>query len=110
MIRSLLFLVLLACARGPHGARNPFEEARLVNQSLTATLVKATTAGGYTYLDLTSSDGGRLSLVIMGDVPDGAELQLHAYAELSHFHSKRLNRDFSPLLFGSVTSSRKVVP
>ena len=59
-------------------------------------------AGGYSYVRVDDRDAQRW-VATMGDAPSvDTRVEVQAYAAADDFHSRRLQRDFSRLLFGSV--------
>jgi hypothetical protein len=63
-------------------------------------------AGSYLYLRVRDPAGARHWVATLTSTASAAdEVQVRIFARSEDFHSKRLDRDFSPLLFGTVRSA-----
>jgi hypothetical protein len=63
-------------------------------------------AGQYVYLRLRDATGAETWLVsLAATTPATARVRALAIGRAEHFHSRRLDRDFSPLLFAAVRSA-----
>jgi hypothetical protein len=63
-------------------------------------------AGDYVYLRLRSSNGEQQWLVsLAATTPAESRVRALVIGRAEHFHSRRLDRDFSPLLFAAVRAT-----
>lgn len=93
-------------AAHPPAPGNPFSEhvlpaaeRRWVRGSVTTRLE----AGSYTYLRLREANGAESWLVSLAiSMPRQDRVRALVLGRADHFHSRRLDRDFSPLLFAAV--------
>jgi hypothetical protein len=68
-------------------------------------------AGSYLYLRVRDPAGARHWVATLSSTASAAdEVQVRILARSEDFHSKRLGRDFSPLLFGTVRSAAPATP
>lgn len=81
---------------------NPLLGAEPLDETFSATVRGAWTAGTYTYLDLERPDGQHVNVVTLGVAPHQGIVDVHAFARARHFTSQRLGRRFDDLLFSAV--------
>lgn len=68
-------------------------------------------AGSYLYLRVRDPGGARHWVATLSSTASATdEVQVRVLARSEDFHSKRLGRDFSPLLFGTVRSAAPTTP
>jgi hypothetical protein len=69
-------------------------------------VVSRLAAGQYVYLRLRDATGAETWFVsLAATTPAAARVRALAIGRAEHFHSRRLDRDFSPLLFAAVRSA-----
>ena len=100
--RALWCALFLGCAPVDEVVvTSPLVGATPVEASGTATVAEVLPAGSYTYLRFAESEAG-VWHVISSDAPAvGDQVTYRAFAELTDFHSTRLNRDFPRLVFST---------
>lgn len=82
----------LVNAQQPQGAERAFG----------GTVVERVAAGSYTYVAVATADTTRW-VATLGVAPaPGAEVRVQSFGAANNFHSRRTNRDFARLLFGTV--------
>jgi hypothetical protein len=118
-IITLVVLVALALAAASHllsgspptqavqiAASNPFAEHAVPvaeRSTLRGTVRARLDAGPYAYLRLRQADGGEAWLVsLAATTPKQQRVRAIVLGRAEHFHSRRLERDFNPLLFAAV--------
>ena len=78
--------------------------------SLRGTVVERVPAGSYLYLRVEQPTGTTHWVATLArTAASGPEVDVTVFARSDHFHSRRLERDFDPLLFGAV-SPRQELP
>ncbi len=108
--------LLTACSTGADGTPPPPDAARVNAGSPLAAATpivavfegeveRVLPAGGYTYLEIEGDAGARWVAVMGPGLPAGSRARVDAYAIQHDFHSRRLDRDFAELVFGTVVSS-----
>ncbi|ACY16827.1 hypothetical protein [Haliangium ochraceum] len=110
---SALALLALAHARdsgaharsaGADGASMPRLEA--ADGDFVGTVRERLPAGGYTYMDVRTNTDDSRWVVTLGEGEDaGQRVRVHNLGVRHDFHSARLERDFSLLVFGIVRSA-----
>jgi hypothetical protein len=98
-----------ARSRAPASAApNPFAQHALPaaeRRSLRGTVVTRLDAGSYAYLRVRENSGAEAWLVSLAvTTPKQDRVRALVLGQADHFHSRRLDRDFSPLLFAAVRS------
>lgn len=109
----LLLTLLTACgeprtAPAPPAAPNPFVAHALpaaARRWREGIVIERIPAGPYVYLRLRQSGGESHWLVsLRATTPRGDHVRALIVGQAEHFHSQRLDRDFSPLAFAAVRS------
>lgn len=95
-------------------ASNPFQSHALASKDqhwIAGTVLERVTAGPYVYVRLREDTGDSAWLVSMKALtPSAAEVRALIVGRAEHFHSRRLDRDFRPLLFAAVRSNDTAKP
>ncbi|EPX61855.1 hypothetical protein D187_010474 [Cystobacter fuscus DSM 2262] len=117
MRRTLLILSMLSLlALGGAGwvqtrslGDNPLSRHALApsdQMRLTGFVEERLPAGSYLYLRVRTPDGSRHWVATLSTAASReSAVQVQVFARADDFHSRRLGRDFSPLLFGSVQAA-----
>ena len=101
-------LALTACDRRTpsSSAQNPFASAERVGAAdsrWSGRVLERVNAGSYVYLRIERAGAGPTWVVTAEAIaPDTERVQVRALRKVDHFESKRLKREFAPLVFGIV--------
>lgn len=91
-----------ACTK--HEASNPLTEFGLPNSfELRGQVLERVAAGSYLYLRITDGHTEHWVATLRRTATSDASVNVTVFAQAPHFHSSRLDREFSPLLFGAVS-------
>ena len=117
---ALLSLLLLAC--GPVHATPAPAPAKVVltgppvtiapvagDERFTGRVLERLPAGPYTYLHV-ATDAGPRWVVTMGAAPSVDAVEVRNMGTQTHFHARRLGRDFDELVFGIVAAAPSLTP
>ena len=109
---ALISLSCVACSGSPDDATsapNPFQAHALPSAQrrwLEGRVLERLSAGHYVYLRVATSAGERSWLVsLAATTPRGERVRALVLGRAERFHSRRLGRDFDPLLFAAVRSA-----
>ncbi|MDI1434600.1 hypothetical protein [Polyangium sorediatum] len=116
-MRRTILAALMMLAAGLSAAHTISSERRVENPLVHYTLGPSArfgftghveerlSAGSYLYLRVRDSAGARHWIATLTSTASAAEdVEVRIFARAEDFHSKRLGREFSPLLFGTVRS------
>jgi hypothetical protein len=112
-VLALLALLGVACGRRESEAAsrvsNPFLAHALPSEQrswIEGRVLERLSAGHYVYLRVGRATGDSSWLVsLAATTPRGEQVRALVLGRAQHFHSRRLARDFSPLLFAAVRSA-----
>jgi hypothetical protein len=105
-----LLILLSACADAPDGQHgsNPYLQHALSSAARSwrdGEIVERLAAGPYLYLRLREAGGGSVWLVsLRATTPPSSRVRALVLGRAERFQSRRLAREFSPLLFAAVRS------
>lgn len=95
-----------AAPAAPSATRNPFAQHALAaadRRWLHGEVKERLSAGHYLYLRVEEPSGSSAWLVsLAATTPNSSQVSALVLGRAAHFHSKRLARDFDPLLFAAV--------
>lgn len=94
-----------AAPSGPSGGAGPLAHHALTPEQRYAfdgEVVEVLGAGPYAYLRVRASGGDRWVTTLEATRPQAAHVTVRVIGESAHFHSSRLDRDFTDLAFGIV--------
>lgn len=98
-----------SAAAAPSGSENPFQTHALAPNArrwLSATIEERVPAGPYVYLRVREQTGQLAWLVALKSLtPDTSDVRALVVGQAEQFHSRRLDRDFQPLLFAAVRAA-----
>ncbi|MDI1447438.1 hypothetical protein [Polyangium sp. 6x1] len=111
-VLATLMMLAAGLAAGAHAAtsagpaKNPLVAYALGPSSrfgFTGRVAERVSAGSYLYLRVQDAAGTEHWVATLTSTASTAEdVEVQVFARAEDFHSKRLSRDFSPLLFGTV--------
>ena len=102
MRKLLLVFVMMCCVGNAWTADTP---ALVPTASIKGKVLEVLDAGSFVYLRLQTRDGETWAVVAKAPVKKGTEVTLDNVTTMTNFESKKLNRKFDQIVFGSIAMS-----
>ena len=102
MKKLLLGFVMMCCVGSAWTADTP---ALAPTASIKGKVLEVLDAGSFVYLRLQTKDGETWAVVATAPVKKGTEVTIDNVTAMTNFESKKLNRRFDQIVFGSIVMS-----